>query len=169
MENISQKRTTTPSTPAMNTPIIHDIPTESVSVDDIPMKKAMVIFTLIIVMGIASGFVISYLGKARSSTNVMKQGSEMSEKSDVAKSAGIADKKTFKDSAEGKLEESDEDAEVGSFKLVRPGGDSQTVYLTSSTVDMSEFVGKRVRVYGETFASDKVGWLMDVGFIEILK
>ena len=166
MENISQNRQTSSMG---ETPIIHDIPTETTGLDELPMKKAITIFTLVIVMGIASGFVLSYLGKAKSSSNVTKSGSKMSEKDDVSKSAGIADKKTFKDSAEGSLEENEENAEVGSFRLVRPGGDSQTVYLTSSTVDMSEFVGKKVRVYGETFASDKVGWLMDVGFIEILK
>lgn len=169
MENMSQTDASRSSSFVAQKPLIHDIPTDTPMTDEIPMKKVMVIFTLIIVMGIASGFAISYLGKARTTTSGTKAGSKMSENTDVSKSAGIADKKTFKDSAEGSLEENEENAEVGSFRLVRPGGDSQTVYLTSSTVDMSEFVGKKVRVYGETFASDKVGWLMDVGFIEILK
>lgn len=165
MENMSQNRQN-PLQP--DKPIIHSMADEPM-IDEIPMKKAVTIFTLVIIMGIASGFVFSYLGKAKTTTNVAKSGSTMSEKDDVAKSAGIADKKAFKDSAEGTIEENEENAEVGSFRLVRPGGDSQTVYLTSSTVDMSEFVGKKVRIYGETFASDKVGWLMDVGFIEVLK
>jgi hypothetical protein len=30
-------------------------------------------------------------------------------------------------------------------------------------------VGKKVRVYGQTFAGQKAGWLMDVGYIEVLE
>ena len=57
----------------------------------------------------------------------------------------------------------------GSFHLERPGGTSQNVYLTSSTVDLSEYVGKKVKVYGETFQGEKAGWLMDVGLVEVLQ
>jgi hypothetical protein len=42
------------------------------------------------------------------------------------------------------------------------------VYLTSSTVDLSPFVGKKVRVWGQTFTGQKAGWLMDVGLVEVL-
>lgn len=85
-----------------------------------------------------------------------------------AKTEGIVDKKTFRDQAEGVLREGGIDGE-GTFHLERPGGQSQNVYLTSSTVDLSKYIGKKVRVYGKTFAAEKAGWLMDVGFIEIIK
>jgi len=84
------------------------------------------------------------------------------------KNVGIFDKKTFKDQAEGTLREGGIDGE-GNFHLERPGGKSQNVYLTSSTVDLYPFVGKKVRVYGQTFAGQKAGWLMDVGYVEVLK
>jgi len=84
------------------------------------------------------------------------------------KAAGIIDKKIFKDKAEGILKEGGIDGE-GNFHLERPGGPSQNVYLTSSTVDLSLYVGKKVRVYGQTFAGQKAGWLMDVGYIEVLE
>lgn len=157
--------------------IVHEISVEETPPEDMPMKNVAIIFALVIVVGILSGFGASYLGGAGQSDSAQKttknaSGTEtLSGGDDVIESAGIADKDAFADSAEGTLEEKTEDdfLEEGSFKLIRPGGDSQTVHLTSSTVDMSEFTGKEVRVYGETFASEKVGWLMDVGFIEVTK
>ena len=87
--------------------------------------------------------------------------------SSSTKSAGVIDKKTFKDKAEGILKQGGIDGE-GNFHLERPGGESQNVYLTSTTVDLSPFVGKKVRVWGETFTGEKAGWLMDVGSVETL-
>jgi len=84
------------------------------------------------------------------------------------KAAGVVDKKIFKDKAEGILKEGGIDGE-GNFHLERTGGPSQNVYLTSSTVDLSSYLGKKVRVYGQTFAGQKAGWLMDVGYIEVLE
>ncbi len=78
------------------------------------------------------------------------------------------DMKTFRDSAEGVLEVNDNLAQYtqGTHKLVRSGGPSQTVYLVSSVVDLNQYVGKKVKVWGETFESREVGWLMDVGRVE---
>jgi hypothetical protein len=81
---------------------------------------------------------------------------------------GVPDEKTFKDKAEGYLEAGGIDGE-GSHKLVRPGGISQTVYLTSSVTDLNDFVGMDVKVWGETNKGQKAGWLMDVGRIEVVK
>lgn len=81
-------------------------------------------------------------------------------------SSGVVDKKTFKDSAEGILKEGGIEGE-GNFHLERPGGVSQNAYLTSSTVDLSKYIGKKVKVWGQTFQGQKAGWLMDVGLVEI--
>jgi NADH:ubiquinone oxidoreductase subunit F (NADH-binding) len=81
---------------------------------------------------------------------------------------GVPDEKTFKDMAEGYLEAGGIDGE-GSHKLIRPGGVSQTVYLTSSVTDLNDFVGMDVKVWGETNKGQKAGWLMDVGRIEVVK
>lgn len=75
---------------------------------------------------------------------------------------GSADEKIFKDSATGVLDKGGFNGE-GTHKLVRAGGVSQTVYLTSSTIDLDPLVGHQVTVWGETFKGQKVGWLMDVG------
>lgn len=82
------------------------------------------------------------------------------------KASGVLDKKTFKDSAEGIMREGGVDGE-GNFHLERPGGASQNAYLTSSTVDLSKYIGKKVTVWGQTFQGQKAGWLMDVGLVEI--
>jgi hypothetical protein len=116
---------------------------------------------LAILLGIFFGFLLTKLPFK----NELKKSSRVVSSQ---KTAGIIDKKTFKDQAEGTLKEGGIDGE-GNFHLERPGGVSQNVYLTSSTVDLSLYVEKKVRVYGQTFAGQKAGWLMDVGLVEVLE
>jgi hypothetical protein len=75
---------------------------------------------------------------------------------------GSADEKMFKDPATGVIDKGGFNGE-GTHKLVRAGGLSQTVYLTSSTIDLDLLVGHQVTIWGQTFKGQKVGWLMDVG------
>lgn len=82
--------------------------------------------------------------------------------------AGIADESTFSDSAEGLLEEGGVNGE-GTHHLVREGGISQTVYLTSTVIDLESFAGKKVKVWGQTISAKKAGWLMDVGKIRVIE
>ena len=81
---------------------------------------------------------------------------------------GSPDTAGFKDSTEGVLKTGGI-ADEGQYHLVRPGGDSQNVYLTSSTVDLSQFVDKKIKVWGATQTAKHAGWLMDVGRVEILE
>lgn len=117
-----------------------------------------------ILLGIFTGWLISNI--INRETSKYKTTLELSNNKNK-KVIGIIDKKKFKDSAEGILREGGIDGE-GQFHLERPGGPSQNVYLTSTTVDLSLFIGKKIRVWGETFSAQKAGWLMNVGFIEIL-
>ena len=119
----------------------------------------LVFVAVALVLGVGAGFIPSLFSKGSSTTSSDK---------DSVKTAGIADKKTFKDSAEGTLKEGGIDGE-GNFHLERPGGVSQNVYLTSTTVDLSLYVGKKVKVWGETFEAQTAGWLMDVGLVESIK
>ncbi len=75
----------------------------------------------------------------------------------------------FKDQAVGVLAKNDDPKTDGTHKLLREGGESQTVYLTSSVIDLDKFVGHKVQIWGKTFASTKVAWLMDVGRLKILE
>lgn len=123
------------------------------------------IIVVAIVLGVGTGFGISKI-----SGSSMQASNKSSDKTDgnTETSAGVLDKKTFKDQAEGVLKEGGFEGE-GSYHLDRPGGDDQNAYLTSSAVDLSKFVGKKVRVWGQTFEAEKAGWLMDVGYVEVIK
>ncbi len=125
-----------------------------------PVWFAILMFLLIAGAGV-------YVGKYVAGGQVSMNAKTPSTSVKTTKSEGIMDKKRFPDKAEGKLSEGGIDGE-GNFHLVRPGGDSQNVYLTSSIVDLSKYVGKKVRVWGQTFSGQKAGWLMDVGYVENL-
>lgn len=71
------------------------------------------------------------------------------------------------DSATGVVEKGGVDGE-GTHKLLREGGASQNVYLTSSVLDLDQFIGLKIQVWGETQKAQKAGWLMDVIKVKIL-
>ena len=121
----------------------------------------IVVSIVLLLLGVSIGFGASKLKKPSGTT------SSDSVMVNTDKASGISDKKTFKDQAEGILKEGGIDGE-GNFHLERPGGESQNVYLTSSTVDLSIYIGKKVRVWGATQQAQKAGWLMDVGLVETL-
>ena len=134
-----------------------------VSTVSVPFIAIVIVSAL--VLGGATGFIANMVTSKTSSSNTTEGTSEKSEDG-TKTSAGILDKETFKDTAEGTLREGGFEGE-GSFHLERPGGESQSVYLTSTTVDLSDFIGKKVTVWGQTFDAKKAGWLMDVGYIEV--
>lgn len=136
-----------------------------------PLKKfpkisfkgnAVLIFggIVVVLLGVVSGYLIlNFQGKKGSG------GAPSTVKS--SKEAGLVDEATFKDSAEGKLEAGGIVGE-GTHHLVRDGGPSQNVYLTSSVIDLESFAGKKVQVWGQTISARKAGWLMDVGKIKVI-
>lgn len=144
-----------------NQRVIHNLDPQT-SGQGFSYKQFLIILIVIIIIGVGIGFVASSF-KNKASTN--QTGISQTK---ATKVVGVSDKSTFKDQAEGALKTGGVDGE-GSFHLERPGGDSQNVYLTSTTVDLSQYVGKKVRVWGQTFQGDKAGWLMDVGLVEVLQ
>lgn len=138
-------------------PLIHDLEEPGKNWKKMITLPSVVI--LVILAGVGTGYLLA--GKAAPEGAMPK----------VIKSekiVGSTDVKTFRDSTEGVLEKGGIDGE-GSHKLIRPGGPSQTAYLTSSIIDLDQYVGKKVKVWGETFKAEKAGWLMDVGKLEILE
>jgi len=130
-----------------------------------PKKMGNLILPIVVVLavmgvGIGSGWLLS--GNKVKGTSTVAPGAK-----DTAKEAGIADEKTFTDSAEGQLESGGIDGE-GTHHLVREGGPSQNVYLTSTVIDLGSFEGKKVQVWGQTIAGRKAGWLMDVGKVKVI-
>jgi len=127
--------------------------------------KMVIAVFLVCLAGVTSGYFLSLKLGSKEAASLSRDVST----EDIVKgtTVGISDEKTFKDSAEGKLEKGGVNGD-GSHHLVRPGGESQNVYLTSSVVDLDKFVGREVKVWGETFSSQKAGWLMDVGKLKVL-
>jgi hypothetical protein len=137
------------------------------STNTMPLNKFFITLVVAIALGTLAGFGLGH-AKDRSISTTPSSQSTASSDDAVAKTAGVEDKKTFKDEAQGDLKDGGIEGE-GSFHLVRPGGESQYVYLTSSTVDLSKYIGKKVKVHGVTIAGQKAGWLMDVGYVELLQ
>lgn len=134
---------------------------------DKPMDKKLIILGIIIL--VAAGIITGYfLSKSSNPAVLSMAGTNSTKVVKTDKVVGSLDESTFSDSAEGTLEKGGIDGE-GTHKLVRDGGPSQTVYMTSSVINMDDYVGKKVKVWGETFAAQKAGWLMDVGRLEVLE
>lgn len=80
---------------------------------------------------------------------------------------GVQDESTFVDSAQGYVEKGGVNGE-GSHRLLREGGTSKTVALTSSVTDLDQFVGMEIKIWGETHKAQQSGWFMDVGRVEVV-
>lgn len=125
-----------------------------------------IIFLVVsILLGMGSGYLFSRnINTASQSSTGSSGGGAQLTKGTIE---GSDDLKTFKDSAEGVLQTGGVEGE-GQFHLVRPGGESQNVYLTSSIVDLSKYLKQKIKVNGQTQTAQTAGWLMDVGRVEVL-
>lgn len=136
------------------------------------MKKPLVSLSLsflIVIAGVASGFGLSKATGSKKGATITKTTEEIiSEGLKAGDVIGNPDEETFTDPATGVLIKGGIEGE-GSHRILRPGGVSQNVYLTSSVIDLDEVIDHKVRVWGETFAAQQAGWLMDVGRIEIIE
>ncbi|MBI2031352.1 MAG: hypothetical protein HYT08_01935 [Candidatus Levybacteria bacterium] len=143
-------------------PIVHNFEKSQ----NIFTLKFFLILTVILILGIGTGYVLSSKGVevGNISTGNLTDSSKISKGTKL----GSDDLKTFKDTAEGILKEGGIEGE-GAFHLVRPGGDSQNVYMTSSTVDLSKLIDKKIKVWGQTQKAQYAGWLMDVGRVEVIQ
>lgn len=145
-------------------PLVHNL--DSNMNNSIFTQRLFIFLIAAIVLGAVTGYVLSNKkgGSISMTTATSSVNSSAISKGTVV---GSNDTKTFKDTAVGTLKTGGINGE-GQFHLVRPGGDSQNVYLTSSSVDLSKFIGRKIKVWGETQRAQYAGWLMDVGRVEIL-
>ncbi|MDP2632611.1 MAG: hypothetical protein Q8P25_02725 [Candidatus Curtissbacteria bacterium] len=134
---------------------------------NIPFKKLLPLAVIVIIVaaGIFSGLVFSSRNK-----NSKIAVSTAADEENLSPEQKQSFQSVTRDSAEGVVEKNDkfEETAQGQWKLIREGGESQTAYLTSSFLDLDQFIGKKVKVFGETLGTDKVGWLMDVAKVEEL-
>jgi hypothetical protein len=141
-----------------------------------PSKKAanpllnLGMMFLVVVMGMITGFGLAKAFAPKQQAAVTKTADQAStggiKEGDIV---GSPDNKNFKDEAQGVLTKGGTSTGEGSHRLMRPGGKSQDVYLTSSIVNLDQFEGAEIKVWGETFSAQKAGWLMDVGRVQVIK
>lgn len=136
---------------------IDPVKKEQISMKTQSSRIIVGVYVLLALLGIGTGYLLSH-------ANVTGTGAPGTIKTD--KVAGSTDTKTFKDTAIGVIQKDGTDGE-GTHQLIRDGGPSQTVTLMSSVVDLDQYVGKKVKVFGQTLAAQKAAWLMDVGRIEL--
>ena len=125
----------------------------------------IIVSLLVVLVGVASGWFLS------EKTTPDTQGISKESASQITQTeteAGMGDISAFPDEVEGMLMEEGIGNE-GTHHLERPGGESQNVYLTSTVIDLQSFVGKKVKIWGETLSGQQAGWLMDVGKIKVIE
>jgi hypothetical protein len=117
-------------------------------------------------LGIATGWFLSgnKLGKGTSTKG--ESGTVSSQKS--SNEEGVLDESVKYQEAEGTLVEGGIKGE-GTYHLERDGGPSKYVYLTSTAIGLDKFVGKKVKVWGETLSAINAPWLMDVSKIKLIE
>lgn len=115
----------------------------------------------VVILGVTSAWLVS--SKLMNKSAVAAPGAKV-----TSTEAGLLDANTKYDNATGDLKDGGIGNE-GTHHLERDGGPSHFVYLTSSVIDLSSFTGKKVQVWGQTLASKKAGWLMDVAKIQVVQ
>ena len=126
--------------------------------------KVVLVLILMLLLGIGAGYGASFVS-AKTGTSIVPSSLNPNAPA-KGKTYGNGDPSVFKDTAEGVLKNGGIDGE-GQYHLVRPGGDSQNVYLTSSSVDLSQFINQKIKVWGQTQSAQHAGWLMDVGRVQV--
>lgn len=126
---------------------------------------------VVILMGVGTGFALSKAMPKKSTssstaTTSLPQGEDA--QVETGKVYGSENKDKFPDTGIGVLEKGGIEGE-GSHRLLREGGPKQTIYLTSSVLDLDPFVGHKVEVWGETYAAQQAAWLLDVGSVEVME
>jgi hypothetical protein len=165
-----------PTNQVHSTPTINE-PTMTTGENQIMNRNAnknapwlMIVLAVVIVLsGMGSGYALSQLApRVNGSANngAKTDAPQTAEAVKVGQIYGEQDNSKFPDAVEGVLVKGGIDGE-GTHHLIRPGGASQYVYLTSSVIDLDIFAGDKVAIRGETFQAQKAGWLMDVGQLKV--
>lgn len=127
-------------------------------------KKMISWFLVLILLGVGTGYGIYKFTQPKAPK---KLATEATGELNTGDTFGVEDEKAFRDTAEGVLVAGGIDGE-GSHHIERGEDKSQYVYVTSSVIDLDQFLDKKVKVWGETFEAQQAGWLMDVGRLQIL-
>lgn len=132
-------------------------------------NNALLIFVALLIvslgLGIGTGFVFAKKGVQSGNSSVSVQSSNSVQ---TDKEAGINDTSAFPDTATGVLTTGGIRGE-GTHHLDRSETKEKEVALSSTVINLDNFVGKKVEIRGQTISSKTSGWLMDVGKIKIVQ
>ncbi|OGM05768.1 hypothetical protein A2125_01105 [Candidatus Woesebacteria bacterium GWB1_43_5] len=149
------------STLAGRIPIVHKLPVNGRKTTLVYLVAAIAV----VLGGVGTGWFLSGGG----SLNLFGSGAPAAPGAKVAEmEAGITDESTFTDTAEGMLEKGALRGD-GTHTLVRNGGESKNVALTSTVIDLDSYTGKKVQIWGQTLVAQKAPWLMDVGKLKVIQ
>ncbi len=130
-------------------------------------KLFPVVATVVVLfLGIGTGYV--FAKKSTVTTTSSQSGVKTTNSVATSTEAGINDTTAFPDTAQGTLVEGGISGE-GTHHLDRGMGPAKDVYLTSTVINLQNFVGKKVEVQGQTISGKKAGWLMDVGKVKVIE
>jgi hypothetical protein len=162
-----EKKTVGSATPTTQPTLMKNFDSKSSTSTGLLTGKTMFLFLALLVLGITTGYFLSTRGPGAPVVvnQVGESGGTTVSKGDTI---GSDDTETFSDEAEGIVREGGIEGE-GEYHLERPGGETKYVYMTSSIVDLSQFEGKKIKVWGKTYEGQKAGWLMDVGRVQLLE
>ena len=123
------------------------------------------IFLIVLVSSVVLGTIAGYLFVGSGA-----KGTDIAAPLTQAPKTAQQDNRTFRDFAEGVIQKRPDSKDTeeyveGTHLLIRDG--AIPVALTSSVVDLNQYEGKKVKVFGETQKAIKEGWLMDVGRVEV--
>jgi hypothetical protein len=146
-------------------PLIHEFNQED-SLKKSFTPKIWGLLIAVVVAGLVTGFLLSSKGGG----SMGGKAGTTSNSASIQKGAviGVNDTTSFKDTADGVVKVGGVNGE-GAFHLERPGGESQNVYLTSSSVDLSKLIDRKIKVWGATQKAQYAGWLMDVGKVQVVE
>lgn len=126
----------------------------------------MLLVAFVVIAGVTTGYVLATGRSPSVMSSISKSDDGTSATTANTTKVGKLESGVQYDEAEGTLAVDGIEGE-GTHHLERTGGDSQNVYLTSSLLNLDDFAGKTVHVWGVTFAGKKAGWLMDVAQVEV--
>ena len=133
-----------------------------------PLIPVIGIALAVVLLGVGTGWVVAKVGN-NSDVNSTNSSVSIEDENLADNEAGISDESRFEENTpEGILVEGGLDGE-GTHHLDRGAGPDKMVYITSSVINLDSFVGKKVKVWGNTMAAQEAPWLMDVGKIKIIE
>lgn len=145
--------------PSLNKEEVINSPLKKLNLTDIN-KLFLVILALSVILGGTSGYLLAKTGNSKTESPITTEKPKSAQQ----------DTRTFRDFASGVIQKrpapkNPQDYIEGTHFLIREG--AVPVALTSSVIDLTQYEGKKAKIFGETQKAIKEGWLMDVGKIEV--